>query len=290
MNDSCYTFEKIEYKQGLLSECVDATYVIHLEGNGRLEAVKTQLAEYCPTRLVYIVLNKGYKKCEKPEYVKNPARDLVDANLQIFKHAEQQGYGNILVLEDDFIFSEKIKERRHCDNVCRFLRTHTNKPICYLLGCIPFILVPYDYNNYRQLYSFATHCVVFNKKMRDIVLNENPEKILDWDAYFYFSHFNRKRVYYDCLCYQLFQETENSKFWGQEYGPIIQNLCKTTIPIMKALNMDKNPEPGFTVFYIFSKMLGLLLLFLLLWICYKVVYFAYKNIKFVKRNIKRMVK
>jgi len=211
----CYAFEKIEYKDGLLSECVDATYVIHLEGNGRLESVKKQLAEYCPTRLVYILLNKGYKKCNKPEYVKNSARDLVDANLQIFKHAEQQGYGNILVLEDDFIFSPKIKEQKHQDNIHQFLRTHTNQPICYLLGCVPYILIPYDYNNYRQLISTGTHCVVFNKKMREVVLNENPEKIADWDVYFNFSHFNRKRVYYDCLCYQLVTETENSRTWAE---------------------------------------------------------------------------
>ena len=56
---SCYTFEQIEYSNGLLD--LDATYIIHLEGNGRIENIKSQLNEYHPTNLVYILYNKGYK-------------------------------------------------------------------------------------------------------------------------------------------------------------------------------------------------------------------------------------
>jgi hypothetical protein len=64
-----------------------------------------QLNEYQPTNTVYILFNKGYKKCKKQDFITNPPYDLVDANLNIFKHAKENNYDNILILEDDFIFS-----------------------------------------------------------------------------------------------------------------------------------------------------------------------------------------
>ena len=42
---SCYTFEQIEYSNGLLD--LDATYIIHLEGNGRIENIDSRTAEAC---------------------------------------------------------------------------------------------------------------------------------------------------------------------------------------------------------------------------------------------------
>ena len=44
--ESCYNFEKLNYKAGLFDETVDATYIIHLEGNGRYENILKQLEEY----------------------------------------------------------------------------------------------------------------------------------------------------------------------------------------------------------------------------------------------------
>lgn len=61
----CYKFEKLEYKSGFLDDCVDATYIIHLEGNGRLPHIHEQLRKFQPSRTVYISVNSGFKKCEK---------------------------------------------------------------------------------------------------------------------------------------------------------------------------------------------------------------------------------
>jgi hypothetical protein len=124
MNTECYRFEKRHYTDGVLTSGVDATYIIHLEGNGRIDEIEKQLREYHPTNVLFIVYNKGYKKCKKQEYIKTTARDLVDANLQIFKHADQQGYENILILEDDFMFSPKMNEKKHQENVLAFLDQH----------------------------------------------------------------------------------------------------------------------------------------------------------------------
>jgi len=108
-NTKCYTFKKIIYTEGFLDDSVDATYIIHLKDNGRLEHVYEQLKIYHPTKIVYIVFNEGFKICKKQNYITDTAEDLVDANIQNFRHANNNNYKNILVLEDDFIFSEKKK-------------------------------------------------------------------------------------------------------------------------------------------------------------------------------------
>jgi len=119
MLDECYHFKKITYSQGLLDETVDATYIIHLEGNGRYDDILNQLSQFQPTKVVYIVFNKGYKNCQKNKNIKLPAHDLVDAFLDIFKHSTNpiQNYSNILILEDDYFFNEKITQEINVSNI-----------------------------------------------------------------------------------------------------------------------------------------------------------------------------
>ena len=94
-NEKCYYFKKINYNDGLLDNAIDATYIIHLERNGRYEDILKQLELYQPTKIVYIVFNKGYKNCKK-DNIKNSTLDLVDAFLQIFKHSKYENYDNRL--------------------------------------------------------------------------------------------------------------------------------------------------------------------------------------------------
>jgi hypothetical protein len=69
-NESCYYFKQRTYETCLFRE-VDATYIIHLKGNGREPGVEQQLVENHPTKTIYIVENQGYKKCPKklPEII-----------------------------------------------------------------------------------------------------------------------------------------------------------------------------------------------------------------------------
>jgi hypothetical protein len=102
-----YRFKKKIFNDGFLNNSVDATYIIHLENNGRYNHIQEQLSEYHPTNIVYILFNKGYKKSKKKYFINKTCLDLIDACLKIFKHAEIHNYNNILILEDDFIFSKK---------------------------------------------------------------------------------------------------------------------------------------------------------------------------------------
>ena len=55
----CYTYKKLISNNGLYNNSIDATYVIHLENNGRYDTILKQLNNTIPTKIVYILFNKG---------------------------------------------------------------------------------------------------------------------------------------------------------------------------------------------------------------------------------------
>jgi hypothetical protein len=240
-----YKFNKIIFNDGFLNKSCDVTYIIHLEGNGRYNDIQKQLLEYHPTNIVYILFNKGYKKSKKKSFINNSMLDLIDANLEIFKHANKKKYKNILILEDDFIFSDKIKEINHQNNVNNIINNLNEENFIYLLGCIPLILIPYDYFNYKT-YSRGMHAVIFSCKYRENILKIDQTKIKDWDTFN--DNIINKYTYHLPLCYQLFNYTENSKNWG--YNDIfLKILGKISLSISKILKLDKYPEPGTIIIY-----------------------------------------
>ncbi len=290
-NTHCYTFEKKIFNDGLLDETVDATYIINLEGNGRIESILNQLENYHPTNIVYIVHNKGYKKCEKtlPENVSY--QDLTDAFLQCFKHSEENHYKNILILEDDFIFDEKIKDKSHIKNINTFNFEHKTEAYIFKLGVLPKILIPYNSYIYKGM-SVGTHCCIYSEKLKkEIILKEEREKIKDWDIFFNLQ--KTSYIYYTPLCYQLFPVTENRESWGKELefntffsllNKIFQKIYSAYISI---LNLDKTPQPGYDIVYVISKILFYIILFLLFVIIHfinkKYLHIKLKSIKSVRK-------
>jgi hypothetical protein len=247
----CYNFKDKYYEKGLLDDCVDATYIIHLTGNvERHQNIMNQLKEYQPTKLVYIVENLGFKKCEKGSHVKNTIYDLIDAFKKCFIHADENNYNNILILEDDFIFSSLIKKVNN--EVCEFVNTMNSG--VYYLGCLPKLSLRINKNTLLFLISTGTHAVVYTKHFR-----KNINYIIDdWDINI---NLNFPRYgYYKPLCYQLFPETENQKQW--------MSISKfTTIPFYKFMKLDTQPEPGFTIMYNSSQFALLIILFVIyIWV------------------------
>lgn len=255
----CYKFSKILFNDSIFKNNINATYIIHLEGNGRLNHIINQLSFYQPTKIVYIVFNKGYKKCKKSKFIKNPPLDLVDCNINIFNHAKSLNYENILVLEDDFIFSENILNKYHINNINDFINNNTD--FCYLLGCLPFFMIPFNSNTYQYLISGGMHSVIYSKKYREKILNINQKDIHDWDLYSW-KYIRNRYCYYKPLCYQLFTNTENCNYWGKNtiFKNIMDYILILTKYLFRILKMDKKPEPGFSFFYIFGKLFPLILL------------------------------
>jgi hypothetical protein len=256
----CYQFKKFIFDNPIFENTIDATYIIHLENNNRLTHIMKQLSIYHPTKVVYIVFNKGYKKCNKPKFVTNPPLDLVDCNINIFNHAKTLNYNNILVLEDDFIFNKEITNKYHINNINDFIIN--NDEFCYLLGCLPLFLLPFNLNTYQYLISGGMHSVIYSKKYRNKILNLNQQDIHDWDLYSW-KFINNRYCYYKPLCYQLFGDTENSNYWGMNtiFKYIMTYIIILTKYLFTILKMDKKPEPGFTYFYIFGKIFSFILIY-----------------------------
>ena len=256
----CYHLQSI-YNKDAMFPTVDATYVIHLKGNGRYNDVKEQLDQYPFTKVVHILSNEGFKKCSKPN-IKSSVQDIIDANLYCMKHAKRQQYDNILIIEDDFIVDHQI--HKHTDNINNFVKTHEKKEFIYRLGCIPGIMIPYDSNNYRG-HSGGSHAVIYSKKMCNTILKIKQEKINDWDEYI--NIYYVPYIYYTPIVYQLFPETENKSKWGSTGNMYTKIIVYFNHIIIYVLQLDKQIEPGYSIMYIFAKLwwiVFLILLFVLL--------------------------
>jgi hypothetical protein len=284
-NSHCYNIKKQTYKKGFLDASVDATYIIHLKDNGRIEHIQGQLTKYHPTKLVYIVFNDGFKKCNKKLIEQVSYQDLTDAFLQCFKHADEHGYNNILILEDDFIFSSEIKKNpEHINNVNKFLNKNRNKEFIYYLGCNPIIVRPCtsDFNHYKSYKSCSTHAIIYSKATRSKNLNL---ELKHWDVIIEDGVSNRY-LYCKPICYQTYPDTENKKTWSEKDFALIGYLKNA---IIKGLNLDVKPEPGFSILYFLAKALNLLvflsLIFIIVYIILVVI--KYYNIFQIKTYSKR---
>lgn len=273
-NEHCYQFKHMKNQHGLFHKTIDATYVVHLEGNGRYESVMKQLNEYHLTNDVYILHNKGFKKCDKTDNVVYPADDLVDAFLQIFKHANERNYENVLILEDDFIFTSDVKNATHINNITNFLskKTAQRESFIYYMGCVPYLALPTmdGHNTYIPLCSSGTHSVVYSKKYReDLIHDFDTIQSKDWDVINNIYSIN-KYMYGQPLCYQLYTETENKKTWGEHY---LITKCLSIIPkvVIKLTGIDKQIEPGHSILYAISKILPIIILLLVLMVVYNCV-------------------
>jgi hypothetical protein len=147
-----YRFEIVQGKEPLINS-IDATYVLHLENNGRIDSIKKELREFYPSKNTFILYNKGYKKCKKRLPGNETRYDIVDANLRIFKDAKEKGFKNILILEDDFFFNKEIRD--HCLNVENFISSHND--FAYYLGNVPAIIFPYSWNHYRATFVMGSN-------------------------------------------------------------------------------------------------------------------------------------
>ena len=254
-NLQCYQFKSIKFDNGLFDETVDATYIINLVGNGRYDNIINQINDYKPTSQVYILLNQGFKKCNKTKHIVYPADDLNDAFLQIFRHANDKNYDNILILEDDFIFNKEIKNKKHINSINKFLKKKQGEDFIYYLGCLPILMLP-NITNLKHFYNISSggmHSVIYSKKNRQNMMDNYNDiifKYKDWDLNAQFI--KNRYVYFKCFCYQLCTKTENSKYWNISH-PFMNFISNFSKCLFKILKLDKQVEPGYSILYGFSQ-------------------------------------
>jgi hypothetical protein len=273
LNKDCYRFEIIKFNNGLFNESIDATYILHLENNGRIDNIYEQLNKYHLTNTVYILYNKGYKKCNKKSYIKSTLYDIVDANLEIFKHSYNNNYNNILILEDDFIFDNQILDKFHINNINQFILNKPNENYIYHLGCTPLLYCPYDIYNNLGVFVTGLHAAVFTKKFREIFFLDNHSGISDWDVYMNLK--SKRYFYFKPLCYQTYNETENSKNYPDYFG--LSFIFRKIVIILK---LDTEPIDGFKLVYHLSKYLSIIVLFFILILFFYIFFYIIKFYKF----------
>ena len=264
-NTKCYNFKKITFENGLFDKTIDCTYIVHLVNNGRIDHVYSEINRIKPTKNIFILFNKGFENCNKKLIEQVSYQDLSDAFLQCFKHANNNNYKNILILEDDFIFNNEIMNKEHINNINHFLESNKDNEFVYYLGLIPILLFPTtDFNTYRSINSLTMHSVIYSHKCIKKI-NNFELKYKHWDVIIE-KNINNRYFYYKPLCYQTFPETENKKSWHEKDGNIYFSKLKNVV--IKQLNLDNDPEPGFSLLYFFSKLLFVLLLLIFFYILY----------------------
>ena len=267
--NNCYYFELYNYNDGILNTIVDATYIIHLVNNNRLNDIKKKINDIHTSNTLYIVYNKGFRNCKKKDYIISSIYDIIDVNIEIFKHAKINNYNNILILEDDYIFSNEIKNKKNINIIEKFIKNKIN--FQYYLGCLPVIMYPQDFYNYKLLFGGTAHAVIYSKFNRELILNKNQTEMPDWDV-------NNVSTYpcytfYKPLCYQTFPITENQQNWKNIYNYYYYNcIYDCGIYCLKLLKLNIQPEPGFTIIYLFSKLLYLIFIIF-------IIFLIYNNIK-----------
>ena len=159
---NCYYLKEYLFNKSIFNN-IDATYIIHLENNGRLDSIMNQLKIYQPTKKIYILFNKGYKKCKKNMFINKPPLDLIDSFFTIFKDAYNKKYNNILILEDDFIFDENILNKHHTDNIDYFIdyKNKRNEIFIYYLGVLPYIQTYYGEYHNKIFLSTGSHSCIY---------------------------------------------------------------------------------------------------------------------------------
>jgi len=280
-NSHCYHFEKRIYnRDGFFDSFVNATYILTLTTSKRKEQWEDQLRNFTPTKIVYIVYNQGFKKCKKNLPMQIPPYDLMDSNIQVMNHAVQNRYSNILVLEDDFIFDEKVKSQKVAEDIRAVFDRNKNKKFYYNLGVIPIIIYPSLYiqnNTLRGLLTTAAHANLYPIEIcQDILKNKKYLNYIQWDS---FLLIYKKYFYRTPLCYQIFPETENKKYWSinkdGKTNIILYVIVYCTDIFHKILNLDKRPQPGFNIIYNTVIIGQYLLVYIIILI---IVYYVFKRI------------
>lgn len=258
--NNCYIFNNLNYKNGLFDDSIDATYILTMKNSKRINNIEKQLNRIKPTSKIILVINKGFKKCNKNLPINISNVDIIHSNLEIFKHSLKYKYNNILVLEDDFIFDDNLYDYIHIHNVNQTLNENKNNFFILSLGSLPLLTFPYNHCIHKSFISLVTQAMIYTKKSRIYILNDNPLSKRDWD---YYTNTLTKHVYYLPLITQTFPPTENQNNWDNFYG--LKNIA---IQYIKNNELNIKPQPGFNNTYLYLKILNFLLIIIVILIIF----------------------
>jgi len=209
-----------------------------------------------------VIVNPGFNKCDKQLCDQKPYYDLMDANVYAMKHADKMGYENVMILEDDYVFDNRIRDPSVISDLVEFWKNRLFH--LYSLGSVNFIQSDIFTKHPNIIYSGATQSMVFSRVGRSQILREflnnpcleTPLKVLsDFKGHDLWYNFavNHTYSYYKPLCYQSFPDTENRAMWNNYLTDVIFRLLK----------LDTRVQPGWDILYIIMYVLNILFVILI---------------------------
>ena len=275
--NNCYMQKILEYEKASYDGIIDMIYILTMvKSYKRHKGIYSQLDKFKLTKNVKIIFNKGYKACKKQSCnkykcgdIKIPPHDITHANNEILKDAMKNNYKIILVLEDDFILSDRINESSVIKNIRKIIDEYKHKELVLKLGCFPFITLPYNNKYRRVLLSSGAHAVLYNDNAIKKIVNNKLYSLDDLDFLINKNFFGRELMYKEPLIYQLVEESENMKHWDNWNGGLL-NSGKLFFSLMKYLSINKQVEPGTSIIYKYHRIINYLLYLLLFMIIYNV--------------------
>ena len=98
-----------------------------------------QIDEFKLSKNNFIQINEKYKDCHVDLCKQKSNFHMLHNLVNIFKHANKNNFNNILVLEDDFIFDDQIKNKKNLNNLENFI--NKNNFNLYNLGVDLFLII-----------------------------------------------------------------------------------------------------------------------------------------------------
>ncbi len=161
-----------------------------------------------------IMKNEGctFKNDERSEYSRF-AKSCALSHLNIILKSKLMGYKNVLILEDDVVFSDTI-----LDDLSKTLEDLKKQPKwdMFYLGCNPFAYKKITDNLGMSLGSYAAHAYAVNSNFYDTILNM-PFKVLPIiDVYYYNLATNP--------LYKIYMSLENLAWQTSGYSTIEEKM------------------------------------------------------------------
>ena len=247
VNQKCYYFEDITLKEtGFFDNIIDCCYVLTMENSKRSKNINYRLSIMgYPCKKIRIQYNKGFRNCQKVLKEQKINFDLADSYYNVFLDSVKNKYNNILVLEDDFVFTHSIKNKKIIKDIENLYK---NKRVdVFNLGLGFSFINPffYKFNCHRLLTSFWTHSIIYNKSYYLKFIDDYKNNKMNYDHVdSRLNFFVTPNIYShkNILCVQSFKDSENIDNWcllGIKTNKI--SSC-----FIKLLGLDKDyPIQGF---------------------------------------------
>ena len=266
--NQCYTLEHYKMTNPLLPS-VEMGYIIHLANpkyDKRKKMCINQLKKYHPVENCIMVLNKGYKNCKKDSFITKPYQDLNDVYYFIFNHAKKNNYKIILIFEDDFFFDNKILNKNIYTDIDNFIKNKNNYYIYSLGGRMypnnPLYAISNLFNKHiRVRNTTSSHAIIYS----DLYINEILDNVKQQDMGHcdqMFKHY-KSYMYYEPICWQLSEVTENSIEWDKNGSTTTNKNHKMTHVSRFGYKIDYDLQVTNTI-TVFTTFLLIILLVILL--------------------------